>query len=208
MRSRLLERPEAGLTYCDYATIDEHGAVIREVSLPEPAAALIPRNAMGLCVMWRRAVWETIGGFDPRFDTAEDYEYWLRASAIFPIVRCPGRGLFLSRRHDEMSSLRFFERQERATLAALRSTLEGGTLGQRRSLRKATANAIFSAALDYSIAGRHAEALTRLVRSFFLWPTPFRRSEVRTALARPKAILIFGRRAMARPGTVQVTSCS
>jgi glycosyltransferase involved in cell wall biosynthesis len=198
MRSRLLARPEAGLTYCDYATIDEHDTVVGEVSVPEPAAALVPRNAMGLCVMWRRAVWEVIGGFDSRFDTAEDYEYWLRASAIFPIVRCQGRGLFFSRHHEDMGSHRFYARQEQATLAALRAALAGETPRQKRALHKAMARALVSAAYDYSAAGHHGEALSRLLRSFVLWPRPFRRGEFRTPLARLKALLVFTRRALAQ----------
>jgi glycosyltransferase involved in cell wall biosynthesis len=195
MVARLVERPDAGLTYCNYATIDERGEAVREVVVPEPDAALMPRNAMGLCVMWKRSVWETIGGFDPRFDTAEDYEYWLRASARFPIVRCPGRGLFFSRYHEEMGSLRSFARQERATLDALRAALADGSFRQRRRLREAAAHALFSAAHDFSRAGLHAEALTRLLRSFFLWPWPFRRRDIRAALARPKALVVFTRRA-------------
>lgn len=186
MTSRLVERPEAGLVYGDYVTIDEFGAVIRETSVPEPVNALLPRNSMGLCVMWRRAVWDTVGGFDSRYDTAEDYEYWLRSSAHFSIVRCAGRGLFFARYHHNMGSLRFYAKQEEATLSALRSSLRGGTVQLAIALRRAMSHVLYSSAYDYSVADRHAEALSRIARSFVLWPCPFHRREVRTALARPK----------------------
>src|SRR5271166_1173881 len=97
MLRHLQERPEAGLVYCDFQVIDERGEVKRRVHLPEPDEVLSIRNRLCLCVMWRRAVWEMVGGFDPRFDTAEDFEYWLRIAQWFPITKCPGVAPFCAR---------------------------------------------------------------------------------------------------------------
>jgi GT2 family glycosyltransferase len=165
---------------------------------PEPDKVLSFRNCVGLCVMWPRAVWEKVGGFDPRFDTAEDFEYWLRIARSFPITKCPDVAPFYVRVHEGMGSVRFFDRQERATIEAVRTRFpSGGPLQQRLLKRKALAHALFSASHDYStISGRHISALTRLVRSFLLWPFPYRRGELAQPLARSKALVVYSLRLM------------
>ena len=50
---------------------------------PEPVLASIIEDERAIFVMsvFRREVYETIGGFNESFRTNEDYEYWLRAAA-------------------------------------------------------------------------------------------------------------------------------
>jgi hypothetical protein len=193
MLRHLQDRPEAGLVYCDGQIIDEHGAVKGRFTLPEPGEALSFKNRVGLCVMWRRAVWERVGGFDPRFDTAEDFEYWLRIAQAFPLTKCPGVAPFYVRLHADMGSVRFFEQQERATLEAVRCRFpSGGSLRQRLLKRKALAYAVYSASTDCSTAGRRQmAALARLIRSFLLWPFPYGPGELPQPLARVKALGVY-----------------
>ena len=42
----------------------------------------------------RQIVPQTIGGFDPRFTTAEDYDFWARASEVFKIDNLPEKLVF------------------------------------------------------------------------------------------------------------------
>ena len=108
MMRRLQERPEAGLVYCDGHVIDERGEVKRRFRLAEPDEVLSFRNGLGLCVMWRRAVWERVGGFRSPVRHAEDFEYWLRIAQSFPITKCPGVAPFYVRLHDSNGSTLFF----------------------------------------------------------------------------------------------------
>lgn len=50
-------------------------------------------------VMFRRTVFEAIGGFDPTFDPAEDYEFYLRVARAFPIY-CHNQVIAEYRRHE------------------------------------------------------------------------------------------------------------
>ena len=75
MAAHLAAHPETGLVYCDELRIDEQGGVIGERKKPGPETALTEGNKVGMCVMWRRSVWERTGKFNPEFDTAEDYDY-------------------------------------------------------------------------------------------------------------------------------------
>ena len=196
MVRHLQKHPEAGLVYCDGQVIDERGVVKRRFHLAEPDEVLSFRNGLGLCVMWRRAVWERVGGFDPRFDTAEDFEYWLRIAQAFPLTKCPGVAPFYVRHHDDMGSVQFYEKQERASLDVLRCRYpSGGSLRQRLLKRKAMAHALFSASTDYSaVGGRQLSALARVLRSFVLWPFPYGRGELSQPLARPKALVVYSLR--------------
>ncbi len=196
MLAHLRKHPQAGLVYCDGHVIDEQGQVKSRYDLPEPGEALAFRNRLGLCVMWRRSVWEKVGGFDPRFDTAEDFEYWLRIAQAFPIVKCPGVAPFYVRVHDSMGSVQFYEKQERATLEAVHCRFpSGGSLRQRLLKRKALAYAIYSASTDCSAAGRRQiAALARVFRSFLLWPFPYGPGELPRPLARPKALIVYSLR--------------
>ncbi len=196
MVAQLRKHPEAGLVYCDGHVIDEEGRVKLRYHLPEPDEALSFRNRLGLCVMWRRSVWEQVGDFDPRFDTAEDFEYWLRIAQAFPITKCPGVAPFYVRVHNSMGSVQFYEKQERATLEAVHCRFpRGGSLRQRVLKRKALAYAIFSASTDCSTAGgRQIAALARVFRSLLLWPFPYGVGELSRPLARPKALVVYSLR--------------
>ena len=96
--------PAAGLAYADMQLIDENGAVIQPMRTAPPERALLPANRVGLCVMWRRAAWDAVGPFDPKFDLCDDYEFFLRLSRNFPLVRAEGEAPFFFRYHAEQGS--------------------------------------------------------------------------------------------------------
>ncbi|MFP4629856.1 MAG: glycosyltransferase family 2 protein [Desulfohalobiaceae bacterium] len=41
------------------------------------------------CVLFRRSLWQELGGFDPRLLAAEDYDFWLRCSLRYAVGLCP-----------------------------------------------------------------------------------------------------------------------
>ncbi len=195
MLRHLQEHPEAGLVYCDGHVIDECGVVKQRFSLAEPEVVLSFRNGVGLCLMWRRAVWEKVGGFDPQFDTAEDFEYWLRIAQSFPLTKCPGVAPFYRRNHGANGSTLFFAKQERATLEVVHHRFPTGSLRKRLLKRKALAHALFSASTEYSaVGGQQLSALARVLRSFVLWPFPYSCGELSQPLARPKALVVYSLR--------------
>ncbi len=195
MVAQLESRPDAGLTYCDFLRIDERGAVLARCPVPGPEVALRGRNDIGLCVMWRRSAWERVGGFDPRFDTAEDFEYWVRIAQEFPITKCPGVAPLGFRHHKAMGSSHHFERQERASLEVIRLMYrKDRSIGRRLQERKALSYVLFSSSRDYAADGRYWRALAGLARSFLLWPLPYKRAEVPSTAARLKSLAAFSRR--------------
>ena len=190
--------PDVGLTYCDYGTMDESGKTTGRIIVPVADQALLFGNRVGLCVAWRREVWQRVGGFNREFDTAEDYEYWLRIWDQFSIAKCTDGAAapMMVRDHEAMGSRRFADRQESTTIRILRLRYSARIPWAKRVLlrRKAISRIRFSAAADYSEKGLRWRALGRIVRSLMGWPLPYRRDEVKMPLARVRllAALVLG----------------
>ncbi len=55
-------------------------------------------NQVGACFLFTRRVYETIGGYDPKYKLVEDYEYWIRICQRFRAVRLP-RSLYIYGEH-------------------------------------------------------------------------------------------------------------
>jgi glycosyltransferase involved in cell wall biosynthesis len=85
-------RPDAGAAYSWTYTIDEAGRPlgrqprVRHEGDVRPQMLLSFFVASGSNVLLRRAVIETVGGFDPSVSAAEDWEYLLRVAARWPFV--------------------------------------------------------------------------------------------------------------------------
>jgi hypothetical protein len=75
---------------------------------PQPTLATILADETAIFIMsiFRRRVYETIGGFDEAFRTNEDYDYWLRAAlAGFQFWRNDRPLCYYRRRDDSVSSV-------------------------------------------------------------------------------------------------------
>ncbi len=148
------DNPQAGLVYCDMTLTDEHLNPVEEWVTPAPQETLTEHNYLGLCVLWRREMWDRCGEFDPEFDAAEDFEYWLRAIQHFAFVRCDTGSQFLMRRHSEAGSFTLFAKQTVAMAEArCRHALP------RREWSETLSRAYFDAAWIHRIHGRKRDAL-------------------------------------------------
>jgi glycosyltransferase involved in cell wall biosynthesis len=166
MKGYLEKHPDTGLAYCDAQLIDESGVITGLKRAGEPVQALETGNSLCvMCVMWRRSVWEEVGGFDPRFDTAEDYEYWLRVSRRFRLSKCSNEAPFYWRVHPNMGSFRFAARQDIALKHARASHCEDWLVARR--LRS---EGHFEAAYHYRLSQQLDLALRHLMMAIVYWP--------------------------------------
>jgi len=90
---------DVDFVYADAWEIDAAGAVVGTLKVPPPEWLKI-KNRIGGCFLYRRAVYEVIGEYDPRAVLAEDYDYWLRVARRFTIQRL-FRSLYYYRYHPE-----------------------------------------------------------------------------------------------------------
>jgi hypothetical protein len=85
-----LQRTGAGLVHGAWCQIGEDGSVIRERIAPVPfdlQAQLNDRNAV--CQpgsLFTREAFESVGGLDPSYRYAMDYELWLKIGSRFPVT--------------------------------------------------------------------------------------------------------------------------
>lgn len=90
-------RPEVDMVYADHAMIDERGNVT-SVRVVGPTKRLVFGNVVSACFLYRREVYEAIGGYAEDLYLAEDYDYWLRASGRFRLEPLH-EDLYLYRQH-------------------------------------------------------------------------------------------------------------
>ena len=171
MVAALQAAPDAGLVYCDEKYVDDNGNYLSTSKKPDPDDALVAGNKMGLCVMWRRAVWEKVGEFNPHYDSVEDYEYWLRAREHFQFIHCP-KVVFSFRVHGGMGSRIFSVKQELLT-ADLKARNAQTSQLRRRYLAEGFFNAGYNAGMqgDRQLAVR---LLFRAIRQRPFWLQPYK----------------------------------
>jgi GT2 family glycosyltransferase len=68
---------------------------------PTPShSEFLVRNQINCCSMYRKIMWEKVGGYDEKMrDGFEDYDFWLRCTAVGYKVRVIQEPLFFYRRH-------------------------------------------------------------------------------------------------------------
>jgi len=86
-RAFLEAHPEVGLLGSAARVVDEHDREVTVIRPPEADAALrgalIRRNPfVHSSIMLRRALAADVGGYDPSFEVAQDYDLWLRLAPL------------------------------------------------------------------------------------------------------------------------------
>lgn len=79
--------PEIDGVYADYARINEAGVPFERVSL-DPSQ-ISPEILNSPAFLYRRRVFEQLGGYKPEMFMIEDYEFWLRAHQQYSISYLP-----------------------------------------------------------------------------------------------------------------------
>jgi len=84
--TRFLEQhPSVALVYADCVLIDERGQYLRDFP-SEPPSRLAYIDTLA-CFLYRRSMYQALGGYDPELVLAEDYEYFLRAYRQFEFAQ-------------------------------------------------------------------------------------------------------------------------
>jgi glycosyltransferase involved in cell wall biosynthesis len=167
-----------GLVYCDVELIDEEGQSLGILPMEEPQEALATGNKVGVCVMWPRSVWETVGKFRSEYDTAEDYEYWLRVAKQFAIDKVPNEAPLYFRIHDEMGSKRFRVKQDLAMGFA-----RARHCGSWWRACRFKSQALFEAGFSYREQGAFGPALRHILAAIGWWPLTLRNYRCLSGLA-------------------------
>jgi len=97
MIEALEKNSKINFIYTNYYTIDEEGKKLKAIKVGS-VKSLDRCNCIGPCFLYRRRVYEKIGGYNPVFFLAEDYEYWLRIREQFKMQKL-NQFLYFYRKH-------------------------------------------------------------------------------------------------------------
>lgn len=95
----LAAHPEAAAAYSWTDYVSETGAFLHQGSYLAPATRVLETLLVvnfienGSNLMARRSAIATVGEFDPTLVPSEDWDYWLRLAARFPLVAVPAVGV-------------------------------------------------------------------------------------------------------------------
>jgi glycosyltransferase involved in cell wall biosynthesis len=94
MEELFKQHPAIGAAFCRYHFIDEFGQQLNVSQLQETQSGLLSNALVRLAqnqivqppsMVVRRAVYETLGGYDPRLKYGEDWEMWVRIASRYQI---------------------------------------------------------------------------------------------------------------------------
>ena len=83
----LMEDKAVDFVYSDYTAKYLETGETRERRFS--GVSIKEKNCVGTCFLYTRRVYETVGGFDPKYELVEDYEYWIRVSQKFRMRHIP-----------------------------------------------------------------------------------------------------------------------
>lgn len=104
----LQAHPEALVSYCDFQLIDGGGRCTGAVQSPDYDYRCMVEELIcppGPGALFRRSLFEQIGGWNEHLRKIPDFEFWLRAGRVGPFVRVP-RVLAQYRIHEESTAIR------------------------------------------------------------------------------------------------------
>jgi glycosyltransferase involved in cell wall biosynthesis len=135
MASFLETHPDTDLVFTNHYEINECGEVIAEIK-----AGPFEKMTQWCCgtggFLYRRCVYEKLGGYDERFPLAQDYDYWLRAYFNFRLGHLD-RFLYYTLVHPGQMTSRFNIALLEETLAVKRKILGADYRHNRTELSRA-----------------------------------------------------------------------
>ena len=125
----LEQRPEVGLVATGFVSVDEHGHVLRRHEPPPDHASAWFRLLFANCLahpttMYRRAVFDAVGGYRGDCFPAEDHDLWLRMAEVTEIATIP-EALLWYQRTDSSMSVQLDDAMEAASVGVVHTRARG-----------------------------------------------------------------------------------
>ena len=98
----LNDNEQVDFVYSDYIGIDSEGNELGVRHMLEPEN-MIYQNSVGASFLYRRKIYDEIGGYSPEWFLVEDYEYWLRVYKQYRMMHVEDI-LYQYRFHDQSLS--------------------------------------------------------------------------------------------------------
>ena len=187
MLAQFLHRPELVVVYSDFDLVDEYG--VKYESIQKPDFHPIDPIRKHLCLpgpgtLFRKEIFDRLGGFDTSFRILFDMDFWWRASLLGPFTRVP-RPLAAFRQHRNSQSSMGGVRMAEETVRCVQKFYSLPNLPKPiQSIRgEAFSSAYFSAAMQTVQASQKRSASRKLLfQSIMHAPFSFLKTENRAKL--------------------------
>ena len=97
MIEELEKHKNIDFVYTNFYRVDEKGNIFEKTKV-RSIKDLDIADYIGYCFLYRRKIYEELGGYNPSFNLGEDYEYWLRVRRKFRMKRI-NKYLYCARYH-------------------------------------------------------------------------------------------------------------
>lgn len=168
--AELQARPDVAVVYCDFHLIDEKGRRVGHVQSPNFERRQLVEELIchpGPGALFRRSVFEQVGGWNETLRKIPDFEFWLRVSRVGSFYRIP-ETLAEYRVHEESTAIRPlpFERSMEIV-----ETMKAFWQGEDSpSARYSLSRAHFKAARNHAQSGRVVAAFAQFLAAARLRP--------------------------------------
>jgi glycosyltransferase involved in cell wall biosynthesis len=187
MVRKFIEQPDLVVVYSDFDLIDENG--IQYQSIQKPDFDSISPIRKHLCLpgpgaLFKKDIFEQLGGFDTQFRILFDMDFWWRASLIGPFTRIP-RPLSAFRQHRSSQSSTGGERMAAETIRCVEKfyALPNLPASLTRVKGEAFSNAYYAAGMQLALAkGDMMASKEYLLKSFSCSPRNYFKAENRDKL--------------------------
>ncbi|WP_085675445.1 MULTISPECIES: glycosyltransferase [unclassified Pseudomonas] len=189
------QRPEAVLAYPDFCVIDEHSSLVRTVQAPDYEERLLIANFQclpGPGALFRRKVWEQVGGWNTTLRNIPDMDFFLRLCQHGPFTRVASaladfRIHSGSTTYNPCSAERSDEPVRVIKSFYQAHNLSPSILGWKR---KAVANALMLSGFMHGFSGRYTLFWARMGKAALLHPSSLLSRKMASyvlTLVRPKS---------------------
>lgn len=185
----LESHPECGLV--GTTSFSQEPVVWTEVDMPNATILPLDVHLINTCfcpssVIFRRSLWELVGGFDPAAGGTSDRDYWIRSAAVGEVARIEAPLTFY-RIHSASMTLTKVDAMVASEQAVLDKAFTSIPALHSRTLLRRRANAKTLTSAAYTLwrdAGRPREALRPFLRSLLAWPLPLSQADTGVVLYR------------------------
>lgn len=174
---QFVETPELIVVYTDFDLVNENGSLIKTIVKPDFDAVQAVREHLclpGTGALFRKEIFEKLGGFYTGFRIVSDMDFWWRASLYGKMSRVP-KSLSAFRQHETSQSNQGGTRMAEETVQCVQRFYSMPDLPAKFTMIKNTAfsNAFYVAATQVALEKDRKMSRRYLLRSFQYSPANY-----------------------------------
>jgi len=181
MVNQFLLHSELIVVYADFDLVDENDILIQNIQKPDYNFIDPIRCHLclpGPCALFKKQIFEELGGFDIDLKILFDMDFWWRAGLMGPFARIP-KSLSAFRQHRNSQSSSGSERMALETVRFVEKFYSTPGLPQEllQIKNEAFSNAYYAAAMQFAQAKNDEKLKTYLKKSFTRYPLCYLKKE-------------------------------